>query len=514
MKIEFPVTLTAADTQSRVIAGRIVQFDAQGNTSAGATIFEKDSINFGKNIKLLLEHQRSAPIGKLMEWSQDETGITASFKIAETTAGSDALIEASTGLRDNFSVGVTVDAWTNKNGVMAIQKSQLVEVSLVTDGAIPGSVVERVAASQLDEEVSESSDSEVKTEGDKVSDTVSEAPAATEAVEAAKVEAAAPRPAFYATPRSPIVNAGSYLEHSIKAQLGNQDSALFVRAADDSFSTETGNNPVQYLNEFLGTAQRSFGRPTIEACGGATPHAFIGTTISIPKTGTAPTVASTAEAAAPSETGMTTSYLTGTATKYAGLNRFSVELLDLQGSPAFYNELLNEMTAAYAKATNAAVIAAITAGGTLATSQATTAAGLIAYVAKEAPAAYAGTGNFANAYVAGASQWELMLGATDSAGRPIFNAYVPQNSGGTVTPGSARGSVLGLDLFVDNGMVSTTIDDSAFIIAPNSIGIYEQAPRTITVQKVTNLQVEVSIHGYLATIVKRATGLRRYNMTA
>ena len=37
MKIEFPVTLTAADTQSRVIAGRIVQFDAQGNTSAGAT---------------------------------------------------------------------------------------------------------------------------------------------------------------------------------------------------------------------------------------------------------------------------------------------------------------------------------------------------------------------------------------------------------------------------------------------------------------------------------------------
>ena len=107
-----------------------------------------------------------------------------------------------------------------------------------------------------------------------------------------------------------------------------------------------------------------------------------------------------------------------------------------------------------------------------------------------------------------------MLGATDTAGRPIFNAYVPQNSGGTVTPGSARGSVLGLDLFVDNGMVSTTIDDSAFIVAPNSIGIYEQAPRTITVQKVTNLQVEVSIHGYLATIVKRATGLRRYNMTA
>ena len=115
-------------------------------------------------------------------------------------------------------------------------------------------------------------------------------------------------------------------------------------------------------------------------------------------------------------------------------------------------------------------------------------------------------------YVGGQSQWSLLMGATDTTGRPIFNAYQPQNAGGSVgtTP---RGNVLGLDFFADSGMVSTTIDESAFIIVPESIGIYEQAPRMISVNQVTSLEVELSIHGYLATIIKKAGGLRRFNLT-
>ena len=103
MKITMPVTITASDAESRIIAGRIVQWDSVGNTSAGQTVFLPNSISFSKNTKLVLEHEMTKPIGKLMEWSQDETGITASFKIAKTTAGNDALEEAATGLRSDFS---------------------------------------------------------------------------------------------------------------------------------------------------------------------------------------------------------------------------------------------------------------------------------------------------------------------------------------------------------------------------------------------------------------------------
>ena len=37
-----PVAITAADTEYRIIAGRIVYWNAEGNTSAGRTMLEPD----------------------------------------------------------------------------------------------------------------------------------------------------------------------------------------------------------------------------------------------------------------------------------------------------------------------------------------------------------------------------------------------------------------------------------------------------------------------------------------
>ena len=126
MKITMPVTITAADAESRIIAGRIVSWNAEGNTSAGRTMFEKDSITMSKNTKLVLQHDVTRPLGKLVKFEQDEMGIIAEFKIAKTTAGNDALEEAATGLRSDFSVGVDVEKWDNKDGVMAISASNLI----------------------------------------------------------------------------------------------------------------------------------------------------------------------------------------------------------------------------------------------------------------------------------------------------------------------------------------------------------------------------------------------------
>jgi hypothetical protein len=106
MKINFPITLTAADSRKRTISGTIVTWGERGNTSAGATVFEKGSIDFSKPVKLLLEHDRTRPIGKLMDITADDAGIEATFKIAGTIAGDDSLLEAAEGLRDGFSVGV------------------------------------------------------------------------------------------------------------------------------------------------------------------------------------------------------------------------------------------------------------------------------------------------------------------------------------------------------------------------------------------------------------------------
>lgn len=79
-------------------------------------------------------------------------------------------------------------------------------------------------------------------------------------------------------------------------------------------------------------------------------------TISHPKITTNGTVADTDEGAAPSETGIVSSYVNATVNKFAGMQRYSVELLE-RSSPAFFQAMLENMTKAYNKATDATVIA-------------------------------------------------------------------------------------------------------------------------------------------------------------
>jgi hypothetical protein len=64
-------------------------------------------------------------------------------------------------------------------------------------------------------------------------------------------------------------------------------------------------------------------------------------------------------------------------------------------SPEFFAAMIDNMTRAYNKATDAAVIAELTAGGTQATGVAADSAGIISYVSTQAPAAYLATGELA-----------------------------------------------------------------------------------------------------------------------
>jgi HK97 family phage prohead protease len=179
MKINFPITITAADTNKRTISGTIVSWNEAGNTSAGKTVFTKDSIDFSKPVKLLLEHDKTRPLGKLIDITANDQGLEGTFKLAKTFAADDALEEAATGLRDGFSVGVMVDAWDNKDGAMVISKSSLSEVSLVADPAIASARVERVVATETPTENSEATAEDTTTQEDKVSDITSDAPIAT-----------------------------------------------------------------------------------------------------------------------------------------------------------------------------------------------------------------------------------------------------------------------------------------------------------------------------------------------
>lgn len=520
MKIEIPLTLIAADKESRTISGRIVTFNEPANTSIGRTVFAEGSVQ-PKPVKLNLEHDRTRPIGKTLEMSvsPDGSGIDAKFQIANTQAGTDALEEAASGLRDGFSIGLSISDSKSEDGATKILAGDLIEVSLVTEPAVRSARVSDVAASEEeapteetpkeDSEVKEASDAPTETQeegADQMSEAVS-APAASEAVEAS-VQAAA-KAVAYTKPRIELTPE-KYLENTLRASLGSEDARQYLLAADNT-TDNAGLVPTRQLTQVingLGSTVRS----NIDAISrGTLPDA--GLTFEIPKITAMPTVAVTAEEGAPSETDQNSAFVTVDVKKYAGQQTFSVELLD-RTSPAFFTELMANMAKAYAKATDAAVNAALISGATAdATTVATypTAAELLGIVARGAASVYGATQGFARNMIVNTSQWSNIMTLNDS-GRPIYNASQPQNAGGVVTPQSLRGNVAGLDLYVTaNTAAGTDTDGSIIIVNPDAYTWYESPTYQMRADVIATGQVTIAMYGYGAIATKIGAGAFKNN---
>ena len=159
------------------------------------------------------------------------------------------------------------------------------------------------------------------------------------------------------------------------------------------------------------------------------------------------------------------------------------------------------------------MIAVLTAQGTQAATTAGTSAGLISYIGTEAPAAYAGSSYFASNIVTNTSWWSTLIGAVDTTGRPIYNAINPYNTAGQSNPTSIRGNVLGLDLYVDKNVTTGLVDESAFIIAPETATWWESPTAYFSVNVVGSMSVNMAIYGYGAGKVLIPAGVRRFNLT-
>jgi len=513
-KVITPIAITAADSNSRTITGRIVTFEETGNASIGKVQFAKNSIE-ATPVLLNLEHDRTRRIGKTLSIESNEQGIDATFKIAETTAGNDALAEAAEGLRDGFSVEVYFDEYeTLKDGTVRILKGEMTGVALTSEPAIRSARVAEVAATEGEAEISDSTiEPEAQpTEGeDEVEDTVKDASTA-ETVEAAQSVTATAKPAVGGWTSKPRLEftAAKYLENTVRASMGDENARQYVAAADDT-TDNAGLVPTRQLTEVInGLANTT--RSNIDAISrGVLPDA--GMSFEIPKITTMPTVAATSEAGTPSETDQAAAFVTVNVAKYAGQQTFSVELLD-RTSPLFFNELLTNMAAAYAKATdtavNAALISGATADGTTISTY-PTAAELLGFVSRGAASVYAGTQGFARNIIANTSQWANLMTLNDS-GRPIYNASQPSNAGGVVRPDSIRGNVAGLDLYVTaNTAAGTDTDGSMLIVNPAAYTWYESPTYRLRADVIASGQVSVMVYGYGAIATKIGAGAFKFN---
>ena len=506
----------------REISGKIVPMGTGeiGSTNMGGVVFAAGSIEIADptKIKLLSQHDMKKPVGRMISAETRADGIYATFKLSRSSGGNDALVMAQEGLVSGLSVGAEVIASKpSRDGHTVVTAARLKEVSLVTEPAFKSAQVLEIAAEEVELPAEPNTPTESEAVVENTPDTVAAPEVEATAVEAARPTVSAPA---YAKERTAPISSTQYLEASIKAALGDDDSRRIVRSADDSTSTNTGLTLPQHLNQFI--TDTFTGRPAFDA---VTRNALIdsGMSFTVPRLYTnagtpnvAPEVADVNEGASVTDTGMTSTYDTVNINKFAGLNRISWELID-RSSPSFMELLMAELRKAYEKATDTALLTELIASGTTAATTAATAAGLQSFISVEGAAAYKGTGgDFANKLVVNTDQWAAITGYADTTGRALYSAQgATYNASGTAVASSVRGNILGTDLIVDHNIAASgVVDNSAFLIAPSSVYVWESPVTNLRLQVLTTGELEIALYGYMAVYVaKSGKGVRKFNLT-
>jgi HK97 family phage prohead protease len=517
MKVTTPFTITAADSEARTITGKIVEFDVPANASTGKVMFRSGSLN-PANVKLNLEHDSARPIGKTlsMEFAPDGKSIEATFKISKTTAGSDAIQEAMDGLRDGFSVEANAnDFGYNEDGTMVVNSADLVGVALTHNPAFDSARVSNVAATTAPENSEPSNDDAEatptpSTEGDAVENTVTE-PTTAETVEAAAVVQAASiaKPVNFIATRNPVVSPETYLMHKIAAMRGDEQSRSFIAAAT-STSDNPGLIPTRQLREVVNGLSDNVRASIDSISSGTLPDA--GLVFQIPKVTQLPDVSQVNELAAVTPVELQTEMINVNVKSFKGSQVMSVELAD-RSDPLFFTELISTLTSQYAHATNTYNSSIIVAGANNPASgygDNITAAELLAWVSGAAVSVYSNTFKFADAIVVSPQMWGRIM-SFNVDGRPIYNALQPQNAAGNAQPRSLRGSVNGIDLWVDTAL-SGTGDNSMYVINRDAYTWYESPRLELRTNIISDGSIGILMYGYGATAKKIGAGAYAYTV--
>ena len=504
MKLTTPMQITAADTDARTITGRIVAFNEHANASTGKVVFARGSIAVN-DVFLNLEHDNTRRIGKSIAMSVNDKEMTATFKIANTTAGTDALVEAMDGLRDGFSIELAVDNYEmQKDGTMKVLNGQLTAVALVTEPAVRSARVSEVAASE-DSETQEVAEITNPNEGDKVDNTTENTAPAAEPVEAPAEAVQASRPAYYTAPRSPIVSKVSYLEHYLKATiLHDEDSRQYIKAADNTTGTAPGMVPTPQSTQVV-NALANADRGMIDALSRET-LVGEGMTFEIPRVTAVPTVANVAENAAVTESSLSATFLSVPVQSFKGRAISTVELID-RSRPEYLTALLQNLEFAYAKVTDEFAVGTIAGAGQQTGVNANSSTGFLAYTSQAAGAVYSSSLGFARNIVVSPGQWTNIMGYNDN-GAPLYNAAQPSNQAGSVRGDSLRGVVSpGLNLFVSRsignaGATTSTGDFSMAVINPDAWTWYESPRFTLRTAIQSDGTIDILYYGYAAIAPK------------
>jgi HK97 family phage prohead protease len=513
--VRFSTDITAADTGRRTIVGTVVPYGTVGQTSLGPVTFQPGSVTASDGVKLVLEHDMKRPIGKATGFVDGPERLVGSFRLSHTSAASDALVEASDGLRDGLSVGARiVEHSIDSSGTMVVTAADLVEVSLVHAPAFADAVVTQVAASTPEDD-----DTPTESEEDIVENETTEVAAAEVAASPEPVvEAARPTIPYITTQPRDVdgLTAGGMVMHRLKAQLGNTDSADVVRhvtaaVAKQDTNRDAGIVPVRYLREIIALVDVT--RPFINSIDRqALPDA--GMSFKIPKVTTEVSVGEqVSEFDELSSTQGQIEDITVDIKTFGGVQDVSMQLID-RSDPSYFDELLRQLARQFAHVTDKWAYDTVKGANT------SSGSGLIGAVTKAQADAY-GVMRFMpnvlhlSALGTSGSSWLDFASAEDQGGRQLFQSYAPQNAAGIIQPGGISGQALGLNVVV-NPNLPASANEAARVYPSGFATFYESAGAPVRVEIVQpdTWSMRVSVGGYVAIANKYPTAIRRLTVTS
>lgn len=488
-RLSFFGSLTASDAGARTIAGRIVTWDEVGNTSAGPTRFAPGSIQAAQGVVLRLEHNRTAPLGRALSITAHETGMDGVFRVAQTTAGNDALVEAAEGLRPGFSVGVLLDEYHHESdGTLVVTAAQLEEVSLVTEPAISSATVEKVAANHTEKEETVSETTPEEMEVVEVEET------AVDAVEASRPSHLA---RTYTHPRPQFADAGDYILNYVAAARGDANALQRLSAANQTVADNPGLVPTPIIGNVITFLQRT--RPVV-ARSRSIGMPSAGASFVRPKVTQHTSAGKQLKELDPlaSQT-MKVTPITVNKETYGGTLKITMQ--DAAWTdPAILNLAVTDLAAMYGVQTDTAagaklVAAAKTVVPLAADADAKAVIGAITTAAQKiATAIY----EMPNTIFCSYDQWARLAATVDSTGRQLFPFGNGMNdAGGPGRADSMAMNVLGLQVVADANLPAGTL----IVGHAEQLETYETVGGQLSIQNPTTLSFDIAYFGFFASAV-------------
>ena len=488
-----PVTLDAAagDDSPRTITGVAVPWDVTATVSDGTKVsFLRGAFDLeAKNPKLLENHDTSQLRGVVTELADSEEGLLFTAKFAKTRASDDAIELVKAGAYDSVSVGAIPEKFTmSKDGTMIVSQATLAEISLVSSPAFKDAIITEIAASEPEEEATETPNNDTSEEETMSQET--------------PVEASQPdviqTPLFATAKREfKMPSAGEWISAQMQggAVAAEFNARLRAAAPDVTTADLDGILPLPILAPVYSGIQGL--RPVVDAIG-ARQMPQSGKVFIVPKITTHTSIGGP-------ETQNTTitagEYVVDdvqiTKDIYGGYVEVSEASIDWS-SPEVLQGLLEDMGKKYALATDNAAADALLAGTSQTTGNVDPAdpADWIQKVYACANTILA-NGNYLPDHLFVSGDVFAQLGTlSDDQGRPLFPQVGPMNAFGTMNAGSREAVVFGLRLVVDtNFAAKTTIVGAA---ATGAFRCYEQQKGAISLDNPSTLSRTIAFRGYFA----------------